>query len=324
MTSRPNDLVQASLTPANAGMPLISAVVCTRNRGDSIVCTLRSILANTHPHFELIVIDQSSNRETAKAVAPFLEDARLRFLPSETVGKGVALNLALEEARGEVIALTDDDCEAPPDWLEKIAGVFVENPRTAVAFFNVEAASHDANAGFVPAYRREGSKRMTRIRDWCATHGIGAGMAVRREAIRNIGGFDARMGPGCLFPAYEDGDLALRALLNGYEVYETDATCVLHYGFRTWAEGRDLARRDWYSIGAGHAKLVKCGRWRVLAVSAHELWKFVFRPLILDTLRLRKPPVMVRGLSFARGFIAGWRSPVDRQRMVFRERDHVQ
>jgi len=108
--------------------------------------------------------------------------------------------------------------------------------------------------------------------------GIGAGMAARRAEAVTLGGFDEMLGPGAPFPACEDGDLAVRALLAGFQVYETAKTSVTHFGFRTWAEGRELSRRDWLGIGAAYVKPLKCGRWAFVSVPAHELWQWTILP----------------------------------------------
>ena len=58
-------------TATNIEQPPVSVIVATRNRGDSIVNTVNSILANNYPNFELYVIDQSDDDLTEKAVEPF-------------------------------------------------------------------------------------------------------------------------------------------------------------------------------------------------------------------------------------------------------------
>jgi glycosyltransferase involved in cell wall biosynthesis len=298
--------------------PLITALVCTRNRGDSITATLASILAGTHPHFELIVVDQSVTDETECAVAPFLNDARLRYIRSQTQGVSRARNLGLQEARSEVVVLTDDDCVAPPHWLETMEEAFAAHPNVAVAFCNVDPAPYDRQAGFIPAYQRTGSKLLSNISEKCAARGIGAGSAVRREAVLSLGGFDEMLGPGADFPACEDGDMAVRALLCGYEVYETDAVALIHAGFRTWEQGRLLARRDWVGIGAAYTKPLKCGYWRFAVVPVYELLKFAVWPPISDVLHLHRPRGLGRIGAFFQGFSQGWRLSVDPQTLLFR------
>ena len=102
----------------------ISVVIPTRDRSDSIVKTIESVLENDHAAFELIVIDQSHDRRTEWAVRPFAGDGRLRYF--HTTAQGVAQNRndGIRLAVGEWIAMTDDDCQVPSDWLREIAAAF--------------------------------------------------------------------------------------------------------------------------------------------------------------------------------------------------------
>ncbi len=299
---------------------LITALICTRNRGRSLIGTISSILANTHPNFEIVVVDQSTDSETAQALTPFLHDERLRYVPQAAQGLGRARNLGLTEARGEIVAMTDDDCEVPPHWLETMAAVFEDHPQVAVAFCNVDPVPYDRTAGFIPAYQRSGDKMLLSSRDKCTARGIGAGIAVRRSVVLSLGGFDAMLGAGGGFHGCEDGDMAVRALLRGYGVYETDAVSVQHAGFRTWEEGRSMARRDFFGIGAAYAKPLKCGYWRFVVVPAYEFGCHALWPPISDLLHLRRPRGLGRIGAFLKGFVRGWQTPVDPQTLLFRPR----
>ena len=306
------------LTMLENGTKLITALVCTRNRGTQITGTLTSILACTHPQFELIVVDQSENSETEEAVAPFLSDPRLRYLRSREQGLGRARNVGLAESRAEIVVMTDDDCEVPPYWLETMAAVFAENPTVAVAFCSVAPAAHDSQAGFIPAYQRPGRRLLSGPLSKCKARGIGAGISVRRVMALEMGGFDVLLGSGGQFPSCEDGDMAVRALLKGYGVYETDAVAVQHSGYRTWTEGKMLARRDWVAIGAAYSKPLKCGHWRFAVVPAYEFSRHALWPPLSDLLHGRKPRGLGRILAFVQGFVQGWKTPVDPKTLLFR------
>jgi glycosyltransferase involved in cell wall biosynthesis len=153
-----------------------------------------SILANTHPNFELVVVDQSKNNETLEALKPFGKDPRLRYVKITSVGKGNALNAGLEETKGSVIAITDDDCTVSPKWLEKFALIFATHPKVAVAFCSVEAGEHDPTAGFIPDYVLTGERMLTTMHDARHARGLGAGIAVRRNMVEEIGRFDPMLG----------------------------------------------------------------------------------------------------------------------------------
>lgn len=297
--------------------PLLAALICTRNRGSNLTATVASVLANAYPNFEVVVIDQSTSDDTARAIAPFLTDPRLRYRRTDTVGVSRARNLGLTETQAALVAITDDDCEVPPDWLAVMAAAF-SDPRVVLAFCTVDAAPHDAAAGFIPGYERTGTALITGPLGKCKARGIGAGMAVRREAILALGGFDEMLGPGATFPACEEGDLAVRVLLRGHAVYETDAVAVCHAGFRTWAEGRELSVRDWAGIGAAYSKPLKCGHWRFAVVPLYEFVRYALWPPLADLLRGRTPRGAGRILAFGQGFRRGLQTPVNCQTLLFR------
>jgi glycosyltransferase involved in cell wall biosynthesis len=288
-----NQGTATTATATQIGTPPVSALVCTRNRGDSLLATIDSLLQNDYPEFEVIVVDQSTNEDTANALARYKDERRLRIIRSATKGLGRARNIGIAEARYDIIVMTDDDCEVPADWLARMAACF-DHPKVAVAYCNVLAAPHDALAGFVPDYVRQGEQLMTTLRDKCRPNGIGAGMAVQRRVVEELGGFDEMLGAGAKFTAYEDVDIALRALLRGYYVFETDRVSVLHFGFRTLTEGRELTLRNYYGIGAGLGKLVKCGQWQTLRLVTYVLWDAVIAPFFTHIVRLKRPPVLRR------------------------------
>jgi glycosyltransferase involved in cell wall biosynthesis len=297
---------------------LVSAIVCTRNRGDRIVPTITSILANTGCELELVIIDQSSDERCAQAVAPYVRDARVRYVRSSEVGLGNARNAGLRLARAEAVAFTDDDVVVPPTWLAATQRIFRERPRVAVAFFNVTAAEHDRSKGFIPAYERQGSIEVTTVAGKCAARGIGAGLCVRRSAVLQLGGFDGMLGAGGVFSSCEDGDVALRALLAGWHIFETDEVTVVHDGFRTWEEGKELTKRDWYGIGAAYAKPIKAGR---LGAAVVVLYEGVGRAMLspwAPLLKLKPPHGLKRGAYFWWGFVAGLRTPVEKGTILFR------
>ena len=149
--------------------------------------------------------------------------------------------------------------------------------------------------------------------------GLGAGIAVRRNMIEEIGRFDPMLGPGSRFPSCDDRDIAIRALLARYHVYETSTIAVKHFGFRSWQQGPQLARRNFLGIGAAYSKFLKCGRIELMYIPAYEFIKYALWPPIRDLLHLRQPRGIVRITAFVKGFIEGLRTPLDKTTMMFVE-----
>lgn len=304
-------------TPAQTLPKLVSGVVCTRNRPEALARVVQSLLAGEKQPLELLVIDQSDGPEGEQALAPFADDPRLRYHRSAGRGKGFALNEALALARGEILVCTDDDCYAPPDWMSGMARALEARPEAAVAFCQVLPIEHDESAGYVPAYHLRESRTLRSVGAIRDGLGIGAGIAVRRDFVQSIGGFDEAFGPGGRFPSADDWDIALRVLLTGHHVFETADLSIVHDGFRTFEQGRAHARRDWLALGAVCAKPLRAGHWNAAII---PVWLFSTKavwPPIADVLALRKPRGIGRILAFAEGFARGLGTRVERRTLRF-------
>jgi glycosyltransferase involved in cell wall biosynthesis len=297
----------------------IAAAICTRDRPDPVVAAVRSVLANRPGDFELIVVDQSADSSTERALGPLRSDPRVRYVRTTTQGVSRSRNLALRIASADVVAFTDDDCTVPPEWLSCMRSLFERSPPVSVAFCNVVPGPHDRRLGFIPSYRRNGTVIVTSILGKCTARGIGAGMAVRRDAVLSLGGFDELLGPGGPLRSGEDYDLAARAILLRQKVCETDEVEVVHFGFRTWAEGRQLAARDWFGIGAAYSKPLKAGHLLFAVVPLYEVVVNALWPPLRDVLCLRRPRGLKRVTGFAAGFVAGLRTPLDTHSLRFIE-----
>src|SRR5215469_9457905 len=94
---------------------------------------IRSILEQTYEDWELILVAQGNDPAllgTCKKAEQC--DQRIRVIQMVQMSKSAALNKGFGVARGEIIAFTDEDCEAAPDWLEVIAECFEREPRVGL------------------------------------------------------------------------------------------------------------------------------------------------------------------------------------------------
>jgi GT2 family glycosyltransferase len=299
--------------------PSIPVVIATRDRGGAIVGALRSILACRPAPRKIWVFDQSRDNRTAEAMAAFSGESRVRYLRSRTVGQSRAHNLAIARVQAELIAITDDDCEVPVDWLARIDAAFALDTRIAAVFGNVAAADHDSREGFVPAYSRTAPFLAKEPRDKWQLEGMGACMAIRRSVWESLGGFDEMLGPGAHYPAAGEGDFVLRALRAGWWIYETPDIHVVHHGFRSTVESRALLAGYARGTGAMMAKHIRCGSPDARRLLAQMAWRWI---------RRRRPEAVGLGSDFAgvtrlqnftRGFLSGARAPLDRERWLYRD-----
>jgi GT2 family glycosyltransferase len=305
------------------GLPPVTVVIATRNRGDSVVTAIKSILCNDYPSFELLIVDQSENDLTEKAVRPYLTDPRFGYLKTATHGLGISHNLAVSRATTEIIAITDDDCEVAPDWICQMVRAFGQNPRLGMVFGNVVPnPRYDASTGYIPHFMRHDSYLLTGLNcELIQGLGIGACMGVRRSAWEKVQGFDEMLGPGAPLGSLEDRDIAIRMLAAGFSVVHAPSVSVIHSGFRYNRELRKMAFRDWLGFGSSYAKYLKCGYWEVTHYMLIQMWwgQAVRRSLrrLRHERRLRNVTPVV---SFWLGFLAGLFTRVNRTTGHFRPR----
>jgi GT2 family glycosyltransferase len=292
------------------GHPLVTVVISTRNRGVLAVKTVQTILQNDFPHFGLTVIDQSEDDDTKESLRPLLVNRRIHYIKTATKGLSTGLNLGITESQSDFIAIIDDDCEAPTDWLRNLVSALLIDHHIGVVFGNVLPGSHDRAGGFIPAYIRERPLLVRNLWERHKVEGMGACMGLRRAVWQELSGFDEMLGPGAPFEAANDIDFSLRTLIAGYFVYVTPSVTVIHQGFRTWEQGLALIRGYLYGLGAMHVKHLKCGHWAVLHYFLHLMWRWAFKHPAIDF--GHQPSRLLRLEAFLRGFLAGALNPVDK------------
>jgi glycosyltransferase involved in cell wall biosynthesis len=112
---------------------LISVILPTRNRRPWLARAIASILAQTYPKFELIVIDDASTDDTADYLAT-LTDPRLCRCSGAGGNTSAARNIGLRAASGSIIVHFDDDNLMDPNWLRGVAWGFTRWPETELLY----------------------------------------------------------------------------------------------------------------------------------------------------------------------------------------------
>ncbi len=311
------------MSDTTTGQPMVSAIICTRDRADDLARCLPSALANDYPHFEVIVVDQSSTDATQQVVEA-LANPRLRYYRQHVTGKSRALNAALAMAEGAVTAHTDDDCTVPSDWLRRAVEVLADEPEAGIVFGAVSAAPHDGRETFLPAFRTQRYRRLQgRFARIQAQALAGANMVVRRAVFERLGGFDECLGPGSRVRSGDDDDLAYRALRAGFAVVLDPANAIVHWGKRSYSDGsaRRLLRNYRYGDGASFIKHIRCGD----PLAAYALLREAFaevRYLASNLLRHRRASGAGRLWYLILGAARGLRQPLDRKRWVYLPTEH--
>jgi GT2 family glycosyltransferase len=290
--------------------PPVTVVISTRNRGDSVVQTVRTILLNNYPCLEMSIVDQSEDDRTEISLRGFLDSPRISYVRTTTIGLSAGLNLGIRNAQTELIAITGDDCEVQENWLAELAAALAADRRIGIVFGNVLPGPHDSRTEFVPAYLRDEPFLACSMREKHRIGGTSACMMLRRSMWEAIGGFDPMLGVGAPFRAGEEADLALRALHAGYRIYETPTAAVVHRGFYKLEQRGFLVQGYWYGTGAAFAKHLQRRQWSVLMTLARLAWNWALRRSRIAASLGKYPKRLSLLRAFIRGLAAGIVTPV--------------
>ena len=180
--------------------PVVSIIICTRNRAESLRETLASIgrcevLADLPA--ELLVVDNGSTDHTKQVVEQAnLPNMPVRHIDEPTPGQCHARNRGLADATGEIILFTDDDVRVPRKWIEGMCRLIVKGEADATTG-EIAVAPHLLRPWMTESHRRH----LLEIPDLSEQHAkrpflIGANMAFRRHVLRHVHRFDTELGPG--------------------------------------------------------------------------------------------------------------------------------
>jgi len=249
--------------------PLVTVGIPCFNAEDTIRRATESVLVQTWPEREILIVDDASTDSSGIVVAE-LERAHpeIRVIRHEgNRGFPGAANTLLAQARGEFIAFLGDDDESAPGRLEqqyrRIVGYEAAHPGAIVLCYSdrnvVPAGDHK------PAFQHHGIGRVPPepsgsvvadyllglIKDDARSWGmVGSGtLMARTDALRRVGGFDIR------FRRAADFDLAIRAALAGAHFIGVDAPLITQHVTQT-------------ADKAGNTDL----RYRLLVVEKHKVY----------------------------------------------------
>ncbi|MDQ7841259.1 MAG: glycosyltransferase [bacterium] len=209
---------------------MVSVIVCTRNRAPSLGRALQSLAAmEIAPGvaWELIVVDNGSKDATREVVEEFAWATGLNVRYAFEAAQGIshARNRGLREARGEIIAFTDDDVQVDRSWLREILAEFTTDPDLALLAGRTLMLSPE---------KPELSTRKSLSRTYhafpCHPRQIGTGnnMALRASLPARVGTFDVALGAGSLAGSGEDTDFNYRAVRSGQKVLYSPLPLVYH------------------------------------------------------------------------------------------------
>ncbi len=208
----------APLADLLAETPRVSVVVCSHNGGATLDECLRSLVALDYPDYEVIVVDDGSTDDIREIVARY---PGVLGIHQPHLGLSVARNAGLRCATGSVIAYTDSDCVADPNWLIHLIHQLTRSGAAAVGGPNLTPEDGWLAACVAAA---PGQPTHVLMSDQVAEHIPGCNMAFRREALEVINGFDPQFRK-----AGDDVDVCWRLQHEGLSIVFAPGAFVWHH-----------------------------------------------------------------------------------------------
>ena len=269
---------------SDSDFPLVSVVLPTHNRQLLVGRAIRSVLAQSYPHFELLVVNDASTDHTHDVVSAIV-DPRIRYIElKKNLRAAGARNVAIDQASGQFLAFQDDD----DVWL-------VDKLKRQIEFVQSQSGSPGLNLCGHISHRPEGTVRVGGPRYFdqvqpqrglCPKALIATpGWLVPTELVRKAGMFDPRV------RSWDDWELSLRlseicefshldeplfmqdrvtggGMWKDEPVYANDMKIVLERHANKWRDDRRTMAYHYYYIGrltAANESVTEGRRWLLKA-----------------------------------------------------------
>jgi glycosyltransferase involved in cell wall biosynthesis len=270
----------ATVKHSGASTPSISVVIPAFNAAGHLTRALRSVLSQSVPATEILVVDDGSTDATAEIARGF--GGSVRCIQQLNAGAAAARNAGIARCSGDLVALLDADDEWLDHHLEQAVRCLEGHPE--LAWFSAACRKHEAG-GAVRISKPSGDLVDAGLDfvdaicgGWtCYTPTV----VIRRSVIAEVGGFDESL------PTAEDIDLWLRIALKhpriGYGpqpssiIYRTPGSLTSH-GLFTRARAERLADR-WEDLAARGDRR---DRIAVRRYAAHWMRESLLRPALLE------------------------------------------
>ena len=291
--------------------PLVSAIILTRDRPESVRDCLRSLDANGYRPLEVVIVDNGDEAQ-AQTLADWLQawpsDLQVNHICTAPIGFAALRQLGYERARGELILSIDDDCVAAPDMVERVVHRFAEDPKIGMLGGAIINVGFDESERYKGRGRIGVNGRYETVEDPNLAEVFGsANQSLRRSAFDEVGGYDPYFRDGM-----EEADLAISLREAGWKIVydETVGVTHRHTPIRFRRRWRNLHRMrlyfyfkhdrprgwGWLSFAAREGRLLvreTLGLWaarprrgvvRALAWALIEFWKLAVTRLMIPVI----------------------------------------
>ena len=202
--------------------PTVSVIVPVYNGAATIATCLESLLEQTYPSHatDVIVVENGSTDDTTGIVQRY----PVRLLHCARRGPAAARNLGISESKADVVAFTDADCIAEPDWLQELVQPYAD-PKVGGVGGAIRAYEHAART-LVETFSEEHAPLVNYESGEAEflPHLYTANASYRRHLVDEVGGFNPALVTG------EDVDLSWRLQLQtGAQVRYAPRAIVYHH-----------------------------------------------------------------------------------------------
>jgi glycosyltransferase involved in cell wall biosynthesis len=210
----------------------VSVIIAAYNYGRYLDGALDSVLAQTFPNWEAIVVDDGSTDDTSEVIRPYLADPRIRYQRTDHLGAAGARNTGIRNTCGELVAILDADDSWLPTKLERQVELFCRDAGVGVVY---------AGRAVIDEQGKPEAWREHRFhRGWVLPSLFGnnfvcfSSAVIRRAALDDVGLLDMR----CALS--EDYDLLLRVAQRYRFDYVDEPLVVYRNRDRAGREERNL------------------------------------------------------------------------------------
>ena len=204
----------------------VSVVIPAHNYAHYLPTAIDSVLAQTRPDLEVVVVDDGSTDSTAEVVARY-SDPRVRYVWQRNAGLSAARNTGIREARFPFVAFLDADDRWQPALLDEVMRCFASLPSTYAAVAT-SSARIDADGAPIEGqkFSFERSGELT-ARDFCIRNRpLSSSIVLRRAVFAECGDFDTAL------RSSEDRDMWIRLTARGHRFHflSEPLACIRRHG----------------------------------------------------------------------------------------------
>lgn len=316
---RLEDLFDVLPPSCSEPLPLVTVAVCTRDRTADLALCLDALNQLDYPYLDLLVIDNAPSTDATQQLVQG-KYPHVRYVCEPRPGLDWARNRVIIEAKGDIIAYTDDDVVVDAGWVKALATVFAENPEVMavtglVVPYELETEAQvlfEMYGGFGRGFEQKWYFKVTDKTPWqwlgAGQFGTGANMAFRRAVFEVIGYFDPALDVGTVTNGGGDLEMYYRVLKEGYTlVYEPNAI-IRHRHRREYATLRRQISYNGvglYAFLTGVALAYPKEILNVLYIGSRWLWWWHSRRIILSWIHPTRFPrdlILAEFFSFFQHF----------------------